>query len=229
MRCQAEDGCSERAEYIRQKPSEPGGPVKGFTMRLLCARHARCSSDNGQILTSNRVQPAKEIETRPELNDAERAQIMCSAYHEAGHVVASWDADFPVHSSTVEPGDEAAGNITLGCTDTVNEECLVNEADPLQERRDMQNLLTQLVAGEIAEALWTHLPVQTWEEEYHLARDFAAQRNLSLTEAEESARRLLHRRWPWVVTVAEALFRERTLDETRLLEIRAKCLEERKT
>lgn len=154
----------------------------------------------------------------------ERAQLSRTAYHEAGHVVADWETDFPPTWTTVESGKHHDGGQYDGCTDSADEDSRVVEGDPERTRWNMEGFLVSVIAGEMAESLAIGQPVETNENEYEEARDLAARRGLSLPDAECRARDLLTRRWRWVQTIAEALLRERTLDTTRLHEIHTTCL-----
>jgi hypothetical protein len=147
------------------------------------------------------------------------AELRRIAYHEAGHVVADWETDFPPTKTTVEPGEGVDPY-----TDSAPEDCRVVEGDPERTRKNMWDFLVSVIAGEIAEALATGQPVVRTDAEYEDARGLATRRGLSLPDAECQACDLLRRRWACVEMVADALFRERTLNEARLHEIRTKCL-----
>lgn len=153
----------------------------------------------------------------------ERAELFRTAWHEAGHVVVGWELGFPALSSTVEAGDDIEGDLALGCTDTLSGESLLDPADPERQHRNMEDLLCQVVGGEVAGAEATGEPIPTCEFEWKQARDLARRRGLRVEEAEHRARQICRQRWSCIEKVASALIREATLDEARLLGVQREC------
>jgi hypothetical protein len=139
-------------------------------------------------------------------------------YHEAGHAVADFHANFVVYSVTIEPTEEF-----LGLTDSVFEHDLINESDIPQTRRDVRALALAELAGTLVETCATGgLSIDRESSEYKQAGYLARKWRFSLRAVEQATPRLSKQDWPEVEVVAQALCAEKTLDRARLEALLAK-------
>lgn len=144
------------------------------------------------------------------------------AYHEAGHVVAAWDAGFPVRFSTAIPGTWE-GRSHDGYTDSATESDCRVPGDQEHTLRNMKALLIQTLAGEMAEARAMARELHREDQDYDDAHHLVAEYGLCLKEAEEETKLLLDRRWFCVELVADALLAAGALNAARLEEIHEEC------
>jgi hypothetical protein len=154
---------------------------------------------------------------------AERLRL--TAYHEAGHAVASWVRGVEIEGASIEPQESSLGRVSLAHIEAME------VYDEIMHRR-----LVSFYTGVKAVELYTGRPTAPDDpntDPRSRGSDWDAIMDLTLTlagpeesaqvalqeQAEEDAQRILRENWRGVEAVADALLKHRSLDSADLSRI----------
>jgi len=173
-----------------------------------------------------------EIVIENRINMIEHYDENHTAYHEAGHIIASIEKGFEFESATITPHIDHQGNgsfagrsmlLTPPDIYSAGNQAVIDLAGPSAEAK-FRNCPVSICYDNSEHGDFTHSRkmVEMWfnlDSYLHLSEKAPQSKEDLFQQFEQEAEEIINKRWTWVTAIAKGLLERRTLSKSEIDEI----------